>query len=434
MKPLCWLFMLAALGLAGVGRGAPQVEVFSGPELLQPPAGLSLEGISVAARPPEVRFHRFAGLPDHGQGTLWSSWGDGWIADDGRYYTAFGNHLDPEGEAYVYQYDSRTGAVRRLVEARSLLPEPRERYAAGKIHNRIQQAADGWLYFATYWGKVPTAAQYEAGRTGGLLLRYDPRRGVTESLGPPVPGQSFPASLLDRERDRLFLLADRSGDLVHYDLAERRVVFHGAGERQQGNRDLFLDREGNIYFSAPDGALMRYRPDSRAVERTRARLPQLRGEAGRFLRASTRPARDGTVYGMTRDGALFAFDPAAETLRELGENWPGGQYVAVVELSPDERHLYYCPGAHGQAAGLGVPVVRYEIATGRREVVAFLGPELQRRYAYNCGGTYNLKVTPDGSRLYITFNGAPVPTEPVRRDPLFGEPSLVDLRLPPAAG
>jgi hypothetical protein len=70
--------------------------------------------------------------------------------------------------------------------------------------------------------------------------------------------------------------------------------------------------------------------------------------------------------------------------------------------------LYYLPGAHGGAFKHGTPVVQYEIATGRRKVLAFLAPTIEREHEYVPGGTYGVKLTPDGSTLYVSLNGHPI--------------------------
>lgn len=202
----------------------------------------------------------------------------------------------------------------------------------------------------------------------------------------------------------------------------------------EGSRNLVLDAAGNCYFSTSDGTLARYSPADNRVTRTRVQLPPAPGAApgksgGRFLRASTRPAKDGRLFAMTQAGALFAFDPKAETVTDLGENFLDGEYVAVMALSPDEKYLYYAPGAHGQSARYGTPVVQYNLAKRERKVLAFLNAPLREKLRWNVGGTYNLKCSADGSRLYIAFNGAPLNPN-ARREETFGQPGLIVLNIP----
>src|SRR5262245_46152457 len=62
-------------------------------DFLKAPAGLDAAGFHLARTPPVVDVCFFAGLADRGKGTLWSSWGDGCAARNGKYYTSVGDHL-----------------------------------------------------------------------------------------------------------------------------------------------------------------------------------------------------------------------------------------------------------------------------------------------------------------------------------------------------
>jgi sugar lactone lactonase YvrE len=383
-------------------------------------------GAGVAKNAPRVWVYLFADLPQDSPKALWSSWGDGCVASDGTYYTGIGNHLDYDagrGESGVYAVDPVNRRVKLVVNVRAVVPD--ERYAAGKIHAKIDQGKDGAIYFATYYGKTPEKGSEKTRESfiGSALLRFDPGSGKTEMLGAPVPRQGVPTSIMDAGRMLLYGYAAYSGDFVVYDLAKRELKYRGGGDQQEGSRNIILDREGRAYFGRSDGVLARYDPQTSQVSVTKARLPD------GSLRASTRAGADGVVYGVTQAGTLFAFDPAKEEVREMGENWPGGQYTAVMELSPDGRYVYYAPGAHGSGAKLGTPVVQFDVKTRQRKVIAFLNPVCRERLGYNMGGTYNLKLSADGGRLLCTFNGAKVDAS-ARREQTFGWPSIVVIEIP----
>ena len=427
--PFCLLAAAGALPPAAIARSLGDGVIVAGAELVTAPE--SAPAIPVAREAPRVYVRTFADLPDGGRGTLWSSWGDGHLATNGKYYLAIGNHLDLKagrGESRVYEFDPTAKALRVVVNVRETIPDPK--LAGGKVHGRIEEAADGRLYFATYWGKVPKDPDWEAGFRGSVLLRFDPATGKTESLGVTVPKQGLPASIVDRTRGLLYFYAVYSGDIIAYDIAARRVRYRGGGEKQLGSRAFMLDSGGNVYFSTTDGGLARYDPETSKVAVTKARLPGADAKGGNALRAATRAASDGTIYGMTKGGTLFAFDPKRETIADLGPNLgERGDYTAVMVLSPDERYIYYAPGAHGSGAKIGVPIVQYEIAGRRWKVLAFLGPVVGRKFQYNMGGTYNMQISPDGGRLFATFNGAPI--EPgAKRQKAFGLPSLVVIDIP----
>ena len=93
------------------------------------------------------------------------------------------------------------------------------------------------------------------------------------------------------------------------------------------------------------------------------------------------------------------------TAADFGPVFLTGGYTTVIELSPDEKFLYYLPGAHGRAHQSGTPIVRYELATGQRTVLAFLADYCEREFDYVPGGTYGMKLSQDGRTIYVNFNG-----------------------------
>jgi hypothetical protein len=128
---------------------------------------------------------------------------------------------------------------------------------------------------------------------------------------------------------------------------------------------------------------------------------------------------------MTAAGRLFAFDAKSQAVKDLGPNILQGDYTAVMALSPDDKYLYYAPGAHGSGGKHGAAVVQYEIATGRRKALAFLQQPLRDELKWQIGGTYNLQLDSKGETLYCTFNGS----QPGARS-AFGLPATVVIHIP----
>jgi hypothetical protein len=456
-----WFAAALTLGLFAAAARAESAEdgiVFGDAALLKAPESVA-GPVETAKTPPSVYVRVFRDLPDGGKATLWSNWGEACIASNGKYYAPIGDHLDLHvgtGQSRIYEFDPVSRALRLAVNTRDVIPDPK--LAGGKIHARVQQAADGWLYYTTYWGKSPKEA-WDAGFQGSALLRFDPKSGKAEFLGVPVPQQGLPTSLMDPKRNLIYFYAVYSGDLVVYDIAKREVKYRGSGDIQSGSRNIMMDLDGNIYFSTKDARLARYSPATNQVTMTKAQMPasarppkqsakarSAKGAkaepastddpgaedakaAGSSLRSSSRADRNGIIYGMTHAGQLFAFDPKAETITDLGPNFRDGYYCAHCVLSPDDKYLYYAPGSHGSGVSAGVPVVQYDIAAKRRKVLAFLGPVMRERIAYNIGGTFNLTITADGGTLLATFNGGPY--DPAARKELaFGRPSIVMIEIP----
>jgi hypothetical protein len=421
-----------ARGQGDKDRHESKVVLIESPDLLKVPSGVDMKGQDLAKTPPKVQLAFFAGLKDRGKGTLWSNWGDGCLASNGKYYTSIGDHLGKDATSYVYEYDPATLILRRIVDVMQAIGQALGLFGHGKIHAGIHEGADGWLYFATYWGKPKEVdAAFEKGYPGSLLLRYDPRSGRTESLGAPVPKQGLPASHFDRQRGLLYFHAVYKGNVAVYDLNARKLKFLGGGDESAAQRTFLSDRSGRVYFSAVDGTLSYYDPQTNQLGKTKVRLPASPGakkaETGKAdsLRAASRPGKDGVVYGMTQAGRLFSFDPEKLVVKDLGPNFGKGEYTAVMVLSPDEKYLYYAPGAHGSGNKSGTPVLQYEIATGRRKVLAFLAGPLEQKYGYRIGGTYNLQIDATGERLFFTFNGAPVSDRGT-----FGQPCVAVVQVP----
>jgi hypothetical protein len=124
------------------------------------------------------------------------------------------------------------------------------------------------------------------------------------------------------------------------------------------------------------------------------------------MRSASHESQQGYLYGTTQaTNQLFRYAPAKDELVMLGPTWLKGEYTTVMLLSPDERFLYYLPGSHGGAFKSGTPVIQYEIASGRRKVLAFLAAACEEQIGYVPAGTYGAKLSADGVTLYVNFNG-----------------------------
>ncbi|MFA6132702.1 MAG: hypothetical protein WC869_01645 [Phycisphaerae bacterium] len=399
--------------------------------LKSPPA---LADLPVARTAPEVNVHLLSDLPTDND-ERWLNMADGCLASNGRFYTGVGNTLediDGRGQSRIYELDPASGNVRLFADVRATLSDPL--ICAGKLQARLDQGRDGKIYLATHCGLPPSEAAQAAGYKGSAIIAFDPNGGQVELIDVPAHGDGMPASRLDAQRMLLYTFATPSNHLLIYDLMERKVVFRGLGESVSGTRHIMLDRDGNAYFTVNRGFLARYSPETNLVEMTAAQLPMSRrhseiSRTGNKLRASTEPTSDGTIYGMTHHGVLFAFEPHARTLRELGPNLDDGVYTVTLALSRNEKYLYYSLTAPEGASLYGVPIIQYELATGRRKAIAFLGDAIRQAFDYRISRNFNTRLSPDGTTLYFTFNGArPVAEGQVQDD--YGLPSIVTVRIP----
>lgn len=99
------------------------------------------------------------------------------------------------------------------------------------------------------------------------------------------------------------------------------VVFRSDKTDHTPYRNVMIDAKGRAYIAREDGGLLVYEPGANQLVALDEELPH-----HGLLRASTRPAPDGTIYGVTqgegdqpdRRHDLFAFSPD-RGVRDLGE-------------------------------------------------------------------------------------------------------------------
>ncbi len=385
------------------------------------------------------------------EGREWSQWGDGTIGLDGRFYSAIGDHGGPGGRSYVYAFDAGTHKLDLVIDQQSLLGQQPDSWGFGKIHGRLDQFDDGWLYWATYWGTAPPPGHTQSDELYGMAVRANPRTGEGEILGVLDVPFVIPSSMADTRRGLLYALpCDRDwqgqGFLV-YDLAQRRTIYRGHADTEASRRFIFVDEtDGSAWFSvrpvpgSPQVWLARYDSATNQVEEQALRLPP----GSDPVRAGTEHLDPlGRFYGVG-NGQLLRFDPAGRTVEPVGLLWPKrhdsradpasssvpGAYTTVLEISPGGRYLYAIPNAHGLAWRDGAPVLQFDTRTGVCKVLAFLGPVFEQRYSYRVGGTYCLELSPDGSSLYFGTNGELLGTEPADES-AFGHPACMVLHIPP---
>jgi hypothetical protein len=411
----CWtgLGALPAAGRGGVTYpprlpGGQAVATIATDAFLRPPE--SMKDVPVAKAAPTVDFlyypcQTYAGRP-------WSNWGDGCAAGE-KYYSAIGDHLAPAGNAYVYEYDAATRKLRLLLDLRKVLKLPDGHYTPGKVHSRIDLGDDGWLYFATHRGSTRVTTD-EYHYQGDWILRAHPPTGRTEIVARgPVGKHCIPCSVLDGRRG-IFYGGTQPGEprdqrhlFFAYDLKARKLLYSGYGG--PGRYMILARSTGRVYFvPGLEGRLHRFDP---AVGKPVA----LDVEVG--LRAATQETPQGCVYAVSGrgDATIWRLDVRTEKVERLGPAAVGSQtYITTIDADPTGRYLYYVPGAHGGSERDGVAVVRYDVTTRGKKVIAFLHPALKEQVGYTPIGTFSTAVSPKGDRLYVTWHGS-CATAPQRR-------------------
>jgi len=395
------------------------------PDFLKSPAKL-LPGVTVAKTAPRVDLLYY---PEQDYpGSPWSVWGDSLAVGD-KYYSAIGDHAAPQGNGYVYEYDSTTGKLVTLVNTTDVLRLPEGHYMPGKIHSRIDMGSDGWLYYATHRGSTRvTTDKYHY--KGDWIFHTHPETKKTEIVAQgPVPKHCIPTSLLDP--DRLIFYggtaageySDKTVMFFAYDVRKKKVLHTAVnGPRRY---IMFARSTGRMYYTDEvNNRLMRYDPES-------GKPPQvIPGTIG--LRTASEETKDGFVYTTgQKDGRIWRFNTKTEKIEDIAALPVASQtYTTTFDLDPTGRYLYYIPGAHGGSERDGTPVVQFDTQKRTRKVIAFLQPFYGKKYGYVTLGTFGSAVSPDGSKVYVTWNGNRGGKDPRRGRYAFDTCALTVIHVP----
>jgi len=386
--------------------GAKQIATDKAAEFLTPPATLD-RGVAIARTAPTVEFMYYPGQTYPGK--PWSNWGDS-LAAGGKYYASIGDHLAPQGNGFVFEYDPEKRTLRPLLDLKKVLNLPAGHYVPGKIHGRIDLGDDGCLYFSTHRGSTKvTSDQYHY--QGDWIVRHDLVRAKTEVVAcGPAGKHCIPTSVLDPKR-LIFYGGTAPGEAVKdegvrffaYDVQGKRVLHNGPDG--PARYMIFARSSGRVYYTpAAKGAgpLLRFDPDQGGAP---VSVP---GTIG--IRAATQETPQGYVYtvsqaGPNEDPMLYAFNTRTEQIETLGSPSIGTQkYIASLDADPTGRYLYYMPGAHGGSEKDGTPVIQFDVRSRQKKVIAFLHPFYQDKYGCTLKGTYSSAVDPRGDKLYVTWN------------------------------
>jgi len=403
-------------GPAGTGCEIPPGEPFITTESVELTDLGEVDGVRVSAA---MYPH-----PDYEE-EVWSQWGQGMVVEDGRFFSAIGDHLAADGNSYVYEYDPSTNTMSMVGDVLSYVDHEPGTWGYGKIHSQMVPGPCGEIYFSTYWGSYRDIT-FEGNYTGDILFRLDPFGRTLTPLSVPVEFHGQASLAADPGTGQIFgeaidPIAKNDdvdiGPFFAYDVIDEEVSYVGPDEPHVGFRSMLVDAEGRVYYSIGGGQLETYDPETGEASTHDAVLP------GEFLRAVTAPGPDGSVYGVTEEPDTFFVMNSDGSIDELGAALG---YTASVALSPDGSRFYYMPGAHGNAPQWGSPLISVDTETGEQTVVVELNEVIQEEFGYMVGGTYNIAISPDGKTVYIGVNGGESGSE----EQSFGEVFLLVIELP----
>ena len=364
-----------------------------------------VDGVVIAKEAPTIDFAYIPGQTYAGK--IWSNWGDSLFAK-GKYYTAFGDHDAPGGNAFVYEYDPAKKAFRLLCDVKKVLNLKEGMYVPGKIHTTLTMGSDGWIYFATHRGSTGITSTAQ-GYKGDWIIRCDPETARAEVVVEGVVNRhSIPTGIMDPERMIFYAgtappTADKT-QKIHffaYDVKNKKVLCDV--EDGPSRALIFSKSTGKVWFNeSKTDKLVRWDP---AKGGDPVPVPGIIG-----LRCATEETAAGFVYtaenrGKDGDVDLYKFNTKTEAIEKIGPLQVGtNMYITSLDIDPSGRFIYYIPGAHGGADRDGSPVVQYDLKTKTRKVICFLHPYYKETYGVAPVGTYSVALSDKGDTLFVNWN------------------------------
>ena len=360
--------------------------------------------------------------PDY-PGDPWTMWGQGIALSDGRFLSAIGDHIGPDGNSFIYEYDPNAGTLATLGDLLSYVDHTPGSWGYGKVHGQMVNGPCGEVYFASYWGTNRDLV-YDESYRGDFLFRLDPDARTMAALQVPVEEHGIPSvaaasglGLVYGEAIDPVLESEDldAGPFFVYDVVNDQVVFEGPAQPHTGYRNIMVDAEGRAYYSIGSSELAVYDPQANEIQTHPHTMP------GLWLRASTAPAPDGRVFAVTRDpDAFFVLNPDG-TIESLGNPV---EYTASMAVHPDGNRFFFMPDAHGDAWAFGGALTSVDTTTGEQTVIAELNPLAEEGLGLRLGGTFSVAVAPEGDKVYIGANAGPLGA-----DDGFGEVVLLVVHL-----
>lgn len=392
---------------------------------------------AVAKIPPTVDLAYHGQLPNQAlNGTGWSAWGDISVASNGLVYAGIGDHGNETAQtshAYIYSWDPATKTLKQIVDVNAIVTRTQGEPTWSKIHAQVTEGSDGNIYFTGTLndGNSANRPEYKWSKDlpGAQLYQYDPRTGKARVFANLPPAHCSATALMDRERNRWWCNLEAGPNALYVlDLKTGKALYQAPAGSMALNRNFALARDGAVYFNGANG-IWKCDAGAATITPTHSSLGTNTG-----MRCSTTETKDGWIYGMSFEGQMFRYAPAKDKLEMLGSNFMKGEYTASCVLSPDERFVYFMPAAHGGIFINGTPLIQYNIATGRRKVIAFLQKAFETQCNYVPTGTYGIKISGDGSTLYVNFNGhAADSIRPAKMAASgFGLTSFAAIHIPPS--
>jgi len=299
----------------------------------------------------------FISYPDFPEGQ--STWDDiGFSRKFNKVVVGVTNHAD---KVVLFDYDVATRKMRNN-GAIGDLGHLRPYQWQGKIHSKIAEGADGYMYFSTDGGESREEyfMDHPTGYAGGYFMKWHPQTRKLENLGMAMPYESIKDVDIDPVTGKIYAISYPQVHFIVYDPAKNKLDDLGRLGSSHVPRVLFTDWWGNCYYVDWRQRLVKYEKSGDSLVFARNSLPAFEGTpGGKIVTGITSYAKDEknkVIYFITYGAKIVAFYPEQQGIGrvvDLGgvadssakvESW--GPYVPNLNIG-DNGKLYYIVGGHG---------------------------------------------------------------------------------------
>lgn len=301
----------------------------------------------------QLAFIEYPGFPD-----AHSTWNDiGFSHRYNRVVVGVTNHSD---KVKLFDYNVASGKMTNYGDI-SQLGNLRDFQWQGKIHSKIIEGKDGYMYFSTDGGesREEYLMEHPSGYAGGYFMKWHPKTKEYVNLGMGMQYESIKDIDLDTATGKIYAISYPQVHFLVYDPVKNNLKDFGRLGSSHVPRVLFTDWWGNCYYVDWRQRLVKYQSDKDSLVFAKESLPAFEGTpGGKIVTGITSYAKDpksNVIYLITYGAKIVAFYPQKEGIGkvvDLGgvadstypiQRWQ--PYVPNLNIG-DNGRLYYFVGGH----------------------------------------------------------------------------------------
>jgi len=188
----------------------------------------------------------------------------------------------------------------------------------------------------------------------------------------PVKGEGIGGLVIDNVRNRVYGISDKTGVFFIYDFKKKKIKKIGDIDKRGFSTAITIDSSGKVFGCGYGSSMFYFDPDSLKIEKLNVFIPTFPGRnLYDSLDSLTYDKRNSIIYGGTKEGNLFVFNPATKEIKSLGKPTNlnrirditvtnDGRVFGISGEDNDMNHLFCYNPKNGELKDLGIPLATME--------------------------------------------------------------------------